>query len=222
MAFSQEPTHRIVRDEWVTQRFLSLNGFLSMTTARILNVVRCGWAKNDLAIQYHDEEWGVPLHDDRALFELLILEGAQAGLSWDTILKKRDNYRAAIDGFDAKKIARYDRRKVQALVRDEGIVRNRLKILSAVKNAKAFLAVQKEFGSFDHYIWQFVGGKPLVNSWKSKKVPSRTAESDAMSKDLKKRGFNFVGSTICYAFMQATGMVNDHAMECFRYRQVGK
>jgi DNA-3-methyladenine glycosylase I len=185
-------------------------------------VIRCGWARNDLSIQYHDREWGVPLHDDRALFEFLILEGAQAGLSWDTILKKRDNYRAAFDRFDAKKIARYDRRKVQALLRDEGIVRNRLKILSAVQNANAFLAVQKEFGSFDRYIWQFVGGKQRVNAWKSKKVPGRTTESDEMSNDLKKRGFNFVGSTICYAFMQATGMVNDHAAECFRYRQVGQ
>jgi DNA-3-methyladenine glycosylase I len=192
-----------------------------MTTVRIQNVIRCAWATNDLSIQYHDREWGVPLHDDRALFELLVLEGAQAGLSWDTILKKRENYRAAFDGFDAKKIARYDRRKVQGLLRDEGIVRNHLKIASAVRNAEAFLAVQKEFGSFNRYIWRFVGGKPLVNPWKTKKVPSRTAESDAMSKDLKKRGFNFVGSTICYAFMQATGMVNDHAVECFRYRQVG-
>jgi DNA-3-methyladenine glycosylase I len=193
-----------------------------MTAMKKPNVVRCGWAKNDLAIQYHDREWGVPLHDDLALFEFLILEGAQAGLSWDTILKKRDNYRAAFDGFDANTIARYDRRKMLALMRNQGIVRNRLKILSAVQNAKAFLDVQKEFGSFDRYIWQFVGGKPLVNSWKSKKVPSRTAESDAMSRDLKKRGFNFVGSTICYAFMQATGMVNDHWVECFRYRQLGR
>ena len=194
-----------------------------MTATEIQTVIRCGWARNDLSILYHDREWGVPLHDDRALFELLILEGAQAGLSWDTILKKRENYRAAFDGFDAKKIVRYDRRKMLALMRNEGIVRNRLKILSAVQNAKALLAVQKEFGSFDGYIWQFVGGKPLVNAWTStNKVPSRTAESDAMSKDLKKRGFNFVGSTICYAFMQATGMVNDHAVECFRYRQVGK
>ena len=193
-----------------------------MTTSRVQNVVRCGWAKNDLAIQYHDQEWGVPLHNDRALFELLILEGAQAGLSWDTILKKRDNYRAAFDGFDANKIARYDRRKILALMRNEGIVRNRLKIFSAVQNATAFLAVQKECGSFDRYIWQFVGGEPRVNPWNTRRVPSRTAESDAMSKDLKKRGFNFVGSTICYAFMQATGMVNDHAMECFRYRQAGK
>jgi DNA-3-methyladenine glycosylase I len=188
-----------------------------MTAAKTQAVIRCGWARNELAIRYHDREWGVPLHDDRALFELLILEGAQAGLSWDTILQKRDNYRAAFDGFDAKKIARYDQRKLRALLKNEGIVRNRLKIASAVQNAKAFLAVQKEFGSFDRYIWQFVGNKPLVNDWKSKKVPSRTAESDAMSKDLKKRGFTFVGSTICYAFMQATGMVNDHAAECFRY-----
>jgi len=198
------------------------NASFPMTAANRTNVVRCSWARNGLSISYHDREWGVPLHDDRALFEFLILEGAQAGLSWDTILKKRDNYRAAFDGFDPHKIARYNRRKVLALMRDEGIVRNRLKILSAVKNAKAFLAVQKEFGSFDRYVWQFVGGKPLVNSWKSKNLPSRTAESNAMSKDLKKRGFNFVGSTICYAFMQATGMVNDHWVECFRYRQVGK
>ena len=185
-------------------------------------VIRCRWATNDLSILYHDREWGVPQHDDRVLFEFLILEGAQAGLSWDTILKKRDNYRAAFDDFNPTKVARYDRRKVQALLRDQGIVRNRLKIASAIANARAFLEVQKEFRSFDRYIWQFVEGKPLVNSWKSKKVPSRTAESDAMSKDLKKRGFNFVGSTICYAFMQATGMVNDHAVKCFRYGQVGE
>ncbi len=184
-------------------------------------VVRCGWARNDLAILYHDREWGVPQHDDRVLFEFLILEGAQAGLSWDTILKKRENYRAAFDGFDAKKIARYDRRKLQALMRDAGIVRNRLKVAAAVQNAKAFLAVQREFGSFDRYIWQFVEGKPRRNSWKAgQKLPASTAASDAISKDLKKRGFTFVGTTICYAFMQATGMVNDHAVECFRYRQV--
>jgi len=187
------------------------------------NIVRCSWARNDLAIAYHDREWGVPQHDDRVLFEFLILEGAQAGLSWDTILQKRENYRAAFDGFDAKKIARYDRRKTQALMRDAGIIRNRLKIASAVRNAKAFLAVQKEYGSFDRYLWQFVGGKQLVNKWKGgQRVPARTAESDAMSKDLKKRGFNFVGSTICYAFMQAVGMVNDHAVECFRYRGVSR
>ncbi len=181
------------------------------------NVVRCRWASNPLAILYHDREWGVPQHDDRVLFEFLILEGAQAGLSWDTILRKRENYRVAFDGFDAKKIARYDRRKIARLLHDEGIIRNRLKIASAIRNAKAFLAVQKEFGSFDRYIWQFVGGKPLVNEWRTKKLPARSRESDAMSKDVKKRGFNFVGSTICYAFMQAVGLVNDHAKECFRY-----
>jgi DNA-3-methyladenine glycosylase I len=184
------------------------------------NVVRCGWARNPLATEYHDREWGVPHHDDRALFELLLLEGAQAGLSWETILQKRENYRRAFDHFDPAKIARYDRRRMQALLRDPGIVRNRLKIASAVQNAKAFLAVQKEFGSFDRYVWQFVGGKPIVNPWKVKQVAARTPESDTMSKDLKRRGFNFVGSTICYAFMQATGMVNDHARECFRYREV--
>jgi DNA-3-methyladenine glycosylase I len=186
------------------------------------NVVRCMWAGNELMILYHDREWGVPQHDDRTLFEFLILEGAQAGLSWDTILRKRENYRAAFDGFDPEKISKYNGRKVRELLRNEGIVRNRLKIASAVRNAKAFLAVQKEFGSFDCYMWQFVGGKPRVNAWKSgERLPASTAESDAMSKDLKKRGFNFVGSTICYAFMQATGMVNDHSVECFRYRGRG-
>ncbi|HZP64447.1 MAG TPA: DNA-3-methyladenine glycosylase I [Terriglobales bacterium] len=187
------------------------------------NLTRCAWAKNELAIRYHDEEWGVPVHDDRTLFEFLLLEGAQAGLSWDTILKKREEYRAAFDGFDATRIARYDRRKVQALLRNAGIIRNRLKIAAAVQNAKAFLAVQEEFGSFDRYIWQFVGGRPVINLPKSmKEVPARTAVSDAMSKDLKKRGFSFVGSTICYAFMQAVGMVNDHAVGCFRQRQVAR
>ncbi|MGB9233328.1 MAG: DNA-3-methyladenine glycosylase I [Terriglobales bacterium] len=181
-------------------------------------IVRCRWATNPLSIRYHDREWGVPQHRDRVLFEFLMLEGAQAGLSWDTILRKRENYRAAFDGFDAAKIARYDRRKVRALLDDEGIVRNRLKIESAISNARAFLAVQKEFGSFDRYIWQFVGGKPRVNAWRmGQRIPARTVESDAMSKDLKKRGFKFVGSTICYAFMQAMGMVNDHVVECFRY-----
>jgi DNA-3-methyladenine glycosylase I len=181
-------------------------------------LVRCLWANNELATRYHDEEWGVPLHDERGLFEFLILEGAQAGLSWNTILNKRDNYREAFDKFDARRVAKYDRRKVQQLLRDPGIVRNRLKIASAVENAKAFLRVQEEFGSFDAYIWQFIGGKPRVNSPRSfKQVPASTAESDAMSKDLKRRGFNFVGSTICYAFMQAVGMVNDHVVECFRY-----
>jgi DNA-3-methyladenine glycosylase I len=185
------------------------------------DVVRCAWPSDDLSILYHDREWGVPQHDDRILFEFLILEGAQAGLSWDTILQKRENYRAAFDGFDPKKVARYDLRKTQRLLGDKGIVRNRLKIASAIQNAKAFLAVQKEFVSFDRYIWQFVGGKPRVNTCRlGGKIPTSTPESDAISKDLKKRGFNFVGSTICYAFMQATGMVNDHAVECFRYRQV--
>jgi DNA-3-methyladenine glycosylase I len=182
------------------------------------DVIRCTWPSNELSILYHDNEWGVPQHDDRVLFEFLILEGAQAGLSWDTILQKRGNYRVAFDCFDARKIARYNHRKAQRLLRDEGIVRNRLKVASAIQNAKAFLSVQKEFGSFDAYIWQFVGGKPLVNKRRlGQKIPASTSQSDAMSKDLKQRGFNFVGSTICYAFMQATGMVNDHAVECFRY-----
>jgi DNA-3-methyladenine glycosylase I len=185
--------------------------------------IRCHWPSNPLSIRYHDEEWGVPQHDDRILFEFLLLEGAQAGLSWDTILQKRENYRAALDGFDPERIARYDRRKMQSLLRNTGIVRNRLKIASAVLNAKAFLRIQKEFGSFDCYIWEFVGGKPRMNARRSThQVPARTAESDAMSKDLKKRGFNFVGSTICYAFMQAVGMVNDHNVECFRYAQVSR
>ncbi len=192
-----------------------------MPTSKSPNVIRCPWAKNDLSIAYHDWEWGAPLHDDRGLFELLLLEGAQAGLSWDTILKKRDNYRAAFDNFEAKKVARYDRRKIQSLLRDDGIVRNRLKISAAVQNARSFLAVQEEFGSFDRYLWQFVGGKPRVNAVRSMSdVPARSAESDALSKDLKKRSFTFVGSTICYAFMQATGMVNDHLVDCFRYRQL--
>lgn len=172
-------------------------------------------------IAYHDREWGVAQHDDRVLFEFLILEGAQAGLSWETILRKRENYRSAFDNFDARKIARYDRRKMGVLMRDDGIVRNRLKIRSTVENAKAFLGIQKEFGSFDRYIWQFVGDKPRVNGPSAlREIQARTAESDAMSKDLKKRGFTFVGSTICYAFMQAVGMVNDHLTTCFRYRKV--
>ncbi len=192
-------------------------------TPKSSELIRCAWARNPLALRYHDEEWGVPQHDDRVLLEFLILEGAQAGLSWDTILAKRENYRAAFDGFDPERIARYNRRRLARLLRDPGIIRNRLKIASAVRNAKAFLRVQKEFGSFDRYIWQFVGGQPRVNKWRSmKQVPARTAESDAMSKDLKKRGFNFVGSTICYAFMQAVGMVNDHSPDCFRYAQVGR
>jgi len=181
--------------------------------------IRCAWATNELSIRYHDEEWGVPLHDDRMLFEFLILEGAQAGLSWNTILNKRENYRRAFDGFDPKKIARYDRRKITKLLGDASIVRNKLKIAAAVENAKAFLRVQEEFGSFDKYIWQFVGGKPKVNKWRSlRQLPARTPESDAISKDLLRRGFKFVGSTICYAFMQAVGMVNDHSTDCFRYK----
>ena len=182
--------------------------------------IRCSWAKGENYIRYHDEEWGVPVHDDRTLFEFLILEGAQAGLSWSTILNKRDNYRRAFHNFNPKRVAKYDRAKVKSLLSDPGIVRNKLKIASAVQNAKAFLRVQQEFGTFDRYIWQFVGGQPKVNPWKVRKVPARTPESDAMSKDLKRRGFNFVGSTICYAFMQAVGMVNDHAPQCFRYRQL--
>lgn len=184
-------------------------------------IIRCGWAKNDLAIEYHDTEWGVPTRDDRRLFEFLILEGAQAGLSWDTVLKKRENYRAAFDDFDAEKIALYDDKKCAELLQNEGIVRNRLKIRSAVQNANAFLEIQKEFGSFDKYIWNFVGGKPIINSRKDlSEVPAKTEISDKISKDLKKRGFNFVGSTIMYAFMQATGMVNDHIVSCFRYNEV--
>ncbi|MGZ5944692.1 MAG: DNA-3-methyladenine glycosylase I [Isosphaeraceae bacterium] len=183
--------------------------------------IRCSWAKGESYIRYHDEEWGVPVHDDRTLFEFLILEGAQAGLSWSTILNKRDNYRQAFHNFDAARVARYDSRKVKALLADSGIVRNQLKITSAIQNAKAFLRVQQEFGSFDRYIWQFVDGKTKVNPWKVRKVPATSAESDAMSKDLKRRGFNFVGSTICYAFMQAVGLVNDHAPDCFRYSQLG-
>jgi len=169
-------------------------------------------------VEYHDNEWGKPVHDDRVLFEFLILEGAQAGLSWETILNKRENYRRAFDRFNVRKIARYDKRKVRALLADAGIVRNRLKIAATISNAQAFLEVQKEFGTFDRYVWQFVGGRPKRNNWKtSKHLPARTRESDAMSEDLKRRGFRFVGTTICYAFMQATGMVDDHASDCFRY-----
>jgi DNA-3-methyladenine glycosylase I len=182
---------------------------------------RCTWPGDDaLMIAYHDEEWGVPLHDDRRLFEFLILEGAQAGLSWRTILHKRKNYRRAFDRFDAKKIAAYRAADVRRLLADEGIVRNRLKVASTIDNARAFLDVKKEYGSFDRYMWGFVGGKPAQNRFRSLgDIPARTDISDAMSKDLKKRGFRFVGSTICYAFMQATGMVNDHAVDCFRHRE---
>jgi DNA-3-methyladenine glycosylase I len=183
---------------------------------------RCPWATNDRAIRYHDEEWGMPVHDDRRWFEFLVLEGAQAGLSWDTIWKKRERYRTVFDQFDPAAVAGYDQRKVEALLGDPGIVRNRLKIGSAIQNARAFLEVQKEFGTFDAYIWRFVDGRSIMNSWRAfHEVPARTDESDAMSKDLKRRGFNFVGSTICYAFMQATGMVNDHLVGCYRHAQIG-
>jgi DNA-3-methyladenine glycosylase I len=187
------------------------------------NVIRCHWASNALNIPYHDEEWGVPLHDDQKLFELLILEGAQAGLSWDTVLQKRARYREVFDGFDAEKITRYDKKKVRQLLADAGIIRNRLKIDSTISNARSFLKIQEEFGTFDAYIWGFVGGRAKQNAWKThKRVPARTAESDAMSKDLKKRGFRFVGSTICYAFMQATGMVNDHLVSCYRHKDLNR
>ncbi|MCH8009766.1 MAG: DNA-3-methyladenine glycosylase I [Chloroflexi bacterium] len=183
---------------------------------------RCDWGRSsDLMQAYHDEEWGVPLHDDRALFEFLILEGAQAGLSWQTVLNKRDSYRKAFDNFDPAKVARYTAKRIDKLLANPGIIRNRLKVESSVSNAKAFLAIQREFGSFDAYVWQYVGGKPKKNSFKSmSKLPATTTESDAFSKDLKQRGFRFVGSTICYAFMQAVGMVNDHTTNCFRYEQV--
>jgi DNA-3-methyladenine glycosylase I len=182
---------------------------------------RCGWATTELGIVYHDREWGVPQHNDRVLFEFLILEGAQAGLSWETILRKRENYRAAFDGFDPARVARYNARKIERLLADPGIVRNRLKIASAITNAAAFLQVQKSEGSFDAYIWQFVGGSPRDNRRRSPaEVPARTPESDAMSRDLLKRGFKFVGSTICYAYMQAVGMVNDHTTDCFRHADV--
>jgi DNA-3-methyladenine glycosylase I len=172
-------------------------------------------------IRYHDQEWGVPVHDDRLLFEFLCLEGAQAGLSWETVLKKRDNYRAAFANFDPAAVARFDQRRLERLLADSGLIRNRLKIQSVVSNAKALLRVQSEFGSFDSYIWRFVDGKPVVNAWQAlKQIPPHTAQSDAMSKDLRKRGFNFVGTTICYAFMQAVGMVNDHVVSCFRYEEL--
>jgi DNA-3-methyladenine glycosylase I len=186
------------------------------------NTPRCAWPKTELDIAYHDREWGVPVHDDRVLFEFLILEGAQAGLSWSTILKKREDYRKAFDNFDVPKITRYDSRKVKKLLADAGIVRNRLKIAATIQNARAFLAVQKEFGSFNTYLWSFVKGKPIQNRRRSlKDIPPRTPESDVMSKDLLRRGFKFVGSTICYALMQAVGMVNDHTVDCFRHKQCG-
>ena len=183
---------------------------------------RCAWCTNDLLyIRYHDNEWGVPVHNDRRLFEFLVLEGAQAGLSWITILRKRAAYRKAFDNFDFNKVANYNERKIQSLLKDEGIVRNRLKIRSAVQNANAFLKIRDEFGTFNKYIWEFVDGKPIRNKWKSiKQIPARTELSDKLSKDLKQRGFTFVGSTICYAHMQATGMVNDHTVDCFRYQEL--
>ena len=185
---------------------------------------RCEWGTvSQLYIDYHDNEWGVPVHDDRMLFEFLVLEGAQAGLSWETVLKKRENYRKAFSDFDPVKVSRYGAKKIETLLGNKGIIRNRLKIASAVNNAKRFLEVQKEFGTFDAYIWQFVNGKPITNRFKSmQEIPATTKESDAMSKDLKKRGFKFVGPTICYAHMQATGMVNDHVVDCFRYKEIKK
>ncbi len=183
---------------------------------------RCPWVgEDDLYIRYHDEEWGVPVYDDQKLFEFLILEGAQAGLSWSTILKKRENYRKLFDNFDAKKIARYNSKKIEELLNDAGIVRNRLKINSTISNAKAFLRTCEQYGNFSEYIWSFTNGKPLINQWKSlQEIPAKSELSDKMSKDLKKAGFNFVGSTICYAFMQAVGIVNDHTVDCFRYHEV--
>jgi len=184
-------------------------------------LARCHWATNDLNIRYHDEEWGVPVHDDMVWFEFLILEGAQAGLSWDTILQKRERYRELLCGFDAAKVARFGAKKTRALLRDPGIVRNRLKIASTVANAQAFLRVQKEHGTFDKFVWEFIGGAPIQNKWKSQKqVPAKTPLSIALSKDLLKRGFRFVGPTICYAFMQATGLVNDHLVGCHRYKEL--
>ena len=185
--------------------------------------MRCAWARNELAIRYHDEEWGVPVHDDRRWFEFITLEGAQAGLSWDTILRKREAYRSAFKEFDPARVAKFGDRDVTRLLADEGIVRNRLKINSAIGNAKAFLAVQKEFGSFDDYVWRFVDGRPRINTWRAlKQLPARTIESDTVSKELIGRGFKFVGSTICYAMMQATGMVNDHLVDCPRYKAVAR
>ena len=194
-----------------------------MNKSSAANPVRCPWAKNELNIPYHDEEWGVPVHDERKWFELLILEGAQAGLSWDTVLLKRARYREVFDGFNVEKVARYDKKKVRELLRDAGIIRNRLKIAGTIGNARAFLKVQEEFGTFDAYVWGFVGGQPKQNAWKTHKgVPAKTSESDALSKDLQKRGFRFVGSTICYALMQATGIVNDHLVSCFRYAELSR
>ena len=186
-------------------------------------ITRCAWATSPANIPYHDEEWGVPVHDDRTWFEFITLEGAQAGLSWDTVLKKRPRYRELFANFDPKKVARFDAKKVKTLLADPGIIRNRLKIAATIDNARAFLQVQKEFGTFDAYIWRFVNGQPKQNAWKTnKKLPASTSESDALSNGLRKRGFRFVGSTICYALMQATGLVNDHAVDCFRHSQLAR
>ena len=186
-----------------------------------MDKVRCNWPKKPLDIEYHDKEWGVPVHDDQKLFEFLVLDAFQAGLSWSTILNKRENFRKAFDQFDYKKVAKYNQAKIEELLSNEGIIRNKLKINATVGNAKAFIRVQEEFGTFDKYIWSFTGGKTKINSWKElKQIPAISKESDAMSKDLKKRGFKFVGSTICYAFMQAAGMINDHLVDCYRYKEV--
>ena len=194
---------------------------MTRSATKTQTIRRCAWSGGSPEyIRYHDEEWGVPVHDDRILFEFLILEGAQAGLSWSTILNKRAGYRKAFVDFDAERVARFTTRQISALLDNEGIVRNRLKIESTVRNARAFLEIRDQIGSFDAYIWRFVDGAPIQNAWRSGEVPAQTAESDAMSKDLKKRGFNFVGSTICYAFMQAVGMVNDHLVDCFRWREL--
>ena len=190
---------------------------------QVAKMNRCEWAKTELSISYHDQEWGVPVHDDRTLFEFLVLEGAQAGLSWETILKKRENFRAAFDNFDPNAVSRYDQKKTNQLLSNPGIIRNRRKITAAIQNARAFLAVQKEFGSFDAFVWRFVGGRPLRNAWQRiEDIPARTSKSDVLSEDLSRRGFKFVGSTICYAFMQAVGMVNDHVVKCFRHEEIAR
>ena len=202
---------------------VSINHLVKSAMSSKSTIVRCGWAQTELGIPYHDKEWGVPVHDDRTFFEFLILEGAQAGLSWETILKKRETYHEAFAGFDPEQVAHFGEREQAKLLQNPGIVRNRLKVAAAVRNAKAFLKVQEEFGSFDRYVWRFVDGKPLINRRrKMSDVPARTAESDALSADLLDRDFKFVGSTICYAFMQAVGMVNDHLVNCFRYEACGK
>src|SRR6266850_1698443 len=206
-----------------SEKFAESGTTKTMNEKQQITRARCAWAQSELNIPYHDEEWGVPVHDEHTWFEFLILEGAQAGLSWDTILKKRSRYREVFDGFDPEKVARYDKKKVRKLLGDAGIVRNRLKINAAIGNARAFLKVQEEFGTFDVYIWGFVGARPKQNGRKTHKgLPAKTAESEALSKDLQKRGFRFVGSTICYALMQATGMVNDHLVSCFRYKELSR